>query len=66
MDLFEIVIQELNLKNYFDFKFLINDKIIRPLDDEELVMGLFTQSGLIDKIRKAELQFRKYIYLEYH
>lgn len=52
------------MKNTFDYKFLINEKnSFRPLEDEELVLNLFTANGIIDKIRKAELVFKKYIFL---
>ena len=51
--------------NSFDFKFLVLEKSsFRPVGDEELVLNLFTANGIIDKIRKTELLFKKYIYLD--
>jgi hypothetical protein len=53
------------MANTYDYKFLIHEKsIVRPLEDEELVLNLFTTNGIIDKIRKAELAFKKYIFLD--
>ncbi len=69
MDLFDILSEELQVKNTFDFKFMFLEKtlekISRPLEDEEIVLNLFTNSGIIDKIRKTELLFKKYIFLDY-
>lgn len=57
--------EELCMMNSFDFKFLVNEKSsLRPVGDEELVLNLFTANGIIDKIRKAELLFKKYIFLD--
>jgi hypothetical protein len=62
------MINELGLIDAFDFKFLIpdNDKTLRVIKEDEILINIFSSTSLFDKLLRdnTEVHFRKYLYLD--
>lgn len=68
LDLYKLVVDELEMTDIFDFKFLCpigKTKTFRPLADDEILINLFFNNTLMEKLlsEKKEIHFRKYLFL---